>query len=207
MADENKNALQRGVVVEFDFTAIDGSQLLFETAKKVLKGHGVDLTVKLEAMRLVGGNYQGGLSELFEFLGSKADAAKVAQELAEAFRAALGAALALFESAALGGRRGRKERRVVRKGRGRAASTRRHEIDKRIFGKGRMQRGRAGHNGRSRRGRKRRRRSGGQRRSGGRGRGSFSPCPFPGRKTGKGRKPTEKECRSGKIYPKDPSAG
>ena len=90
MADENKNALQRGVVVEFDFTAIDGSQLLFETAKKVLKGHGVDLTVKLEAMRLVGGNYQGGLSELFEFLGSKADAAKVAQELAEAFRAALG---------------------------------------------------------------------------------------------------------------------
>ena len=84
MAEENKNALQRGVVVEFDFTAIDGSQLLFETAKKVLKGHGVDLTVKLEAMRLVGGNYQGGLSELFEFLGSKADAAKVAQELAEA---------------------------------------------------------------------------------------------------------------------------
>ena len=90
MAEENKNALQRGVVVEFDFTAIDGSQLLFETAKKVLNGHGVDLTVKLEAMRLVGGNYQGGLSELFEFLGSKADAAKVAQELAEAFRAALG---------------------------------------------------------------------------------------------------------------------
>ena len=90
MAEENKNALQRGVVVEFDFTAIDGSQLLFETAKKVLKGHGVDLTVKLEAMRLVGGNYQGGLSELFEFLGSKADAGKVAQELAEAFRTALG---------------------------------------------------------------------------------------------------------------------
>lgn len=91
MAEEGKNALQRGVVVEFDFTAVDGAELLFETARKVLKGHGVDLTVKLEAMRLVGGNYQGGLKELFESVGSKADPAKVAQELAEAFRTALGA--------------------------------------------------------------------------------------------------------------------
>jgi beta-phosphoglucomutase-like phosphatase (HAD superfamily) len=90
MAEENKNMLLRGVVVEFDFTAVDGAELLFKTAQKVLKEHDVDLTVKLEAMRLVGGNYQGGLSELFESLGVKGDSAKVAQKLSEAFREALG---------------------------------------------------------------------------------------------------------------------
>lgn len=90
MAEEKKK-LARGVIVEFDFTAIDGSQLLFDTAKKVLKAHGVELTVKLEAMRLVGGNYQGGLKELFDAVGVEADAAQVAQELADAFKAALDA--------------------------------------------------------------------------------------------------------------------
>ena len=33
-ATEEKKPLARGVVVEFDFTAIDGGQLLFDTAKK-----------------------------------------------------------------------------------------------------------------------------------------------------------------------------
>ncbi len=86
---EEKKKLSRGVIVEFDFTAIDGAQILFDTAKKVLKGYGVTLTVKLEAMRLVGGNYQGGLKELFESVEIEADPAQVAQELAEAFKAAL----------------------------------------------------------------------------------------------------------------------
>ena len=88
MAEEKKK-LARGVIVEFDFTAIDGAQLLFDTAKRVLKGHGVNLTVKHEAMRLVGGNYQGGLKELFDQREVSADPAQVAQELAEAFKAAL----------------------------------------------------------------------------------------------------------------------
>ena len=86
---EEKKALPRGVVVEFDFTAIDGSQLLFDTAKKLLAPLGVDLTVKLEAIHLAGGNYQGGLTELFAALDVKQDSAKVAQDLAEAFKAAL----------------------------------------------------------------------------------------------------------------------
>ena len=88
MAEEKKK-LVRGVVVEFDFTAIDGAQILFDTAKKVLKAAGVDLTIKMEAMRLVGGNYQGALKELFESLDVQADPVQVAQELAEAFKAAL----------------------------------------------------------------------------------------------------------------------
>ena len=54
MAEEEKKKLPRGVVIEFDFTAIDGAQLLFETAKKVLAEAGIDLTIKLEAMHLAG---------------------------------------------------------------------------------------------------------------------------------------------------------
>ena len=79
MAEERKS-IPRGVVVEFDFSAVDGAQILFDVAKKVLATKGVDLTVKLEATHLVGGNYQGGLTELFEALDVKADAAAVAQE-------------------------------------------------------------------------------------------------------------------------------
>ena len=88
MAEERKS-IPRGVVVEFDFTAVDGAQILFDVAKKVLAPKGVDLTVKLEATHLVGGNYQGGLTELCEALDVTADAAAVAQELDAAFRAAL----------------------------------------------------------------------------------------------------------------------
>ena len=90
MAEEEKTeetgkTLTRGVVVEFDFTAVDGAQLLFDTAKKVLGAKGVDLTVKLEAMHLAGGNYHGGLAELFAALGKKCDAAATARDLSEAF--------------------------------------------------------------------------------------------------------------------------
>lgn len=88
MAEERK-AAPRGVVIEFDFTAVDGAQILFDVAKKVLAPKGVDLSVKLEAKHLVGGNYQGGLTELFDSLGIQGDAAATAQELAEAFKAAL----------------------------------------------------------------------------------------------------------------------
>ena len=86
---EEKKPLTRGVVIEFDFTAIDGSQLLFETAQKILAAKGVDLTIKLEAMHLSGGNYQGGLAELFRALDKKCDAAATARDLHDAFGKAL----------------------------------------------------------------------------------------------------------------------
>ena len=88
-AEKENSAPVRGVVVEFDFTAIDGSQLLFETAQKILAAKGVDLTIKLEAMRLSGGNYQGGLAELFRALDKKCDAAATARDLHDAFGKAL----------------------------------------------------------------------------------------------------------------------
>ena len=88
-AEKETKALTRGVVVEFDFTAIDGGQLLFDTAKKILAAKGVDLTIKLEAMHLAGGNYQGGLAELFRTLDKKCDAAATARDLHDAFGKAL----------------------------------------------------------------------------------------------------------------------
>ena len=55
----------KGVVVEFDFAVLNGAEILFETASGILKGHGIALDSRLEALHLAGGNYQGALAELF----------------------------------------------------------------------------------------------------------------------------------------------
>ena len=89
ITETSGKTLARGVVVEFDFAVADGAQLLFDTAKKVLEAKGVDLTLKLEAMHLTGGNYQGGLAELFGVLGKKCDPAATARDLSDAFAKAL----------------------------------------------------------------------------------------------------------------------
>jgi len=89
MSEEKKPKYIRGVIVEFDFTAVDGAQLLFDIAKKRLAEDGVDLDIKLEATHLVGGNYQGGVTELFSALGCKSDPVKTARDLAEAFKGAV----------------------------------------------------------------------------------------------------------------------
>ncbi|MGN0852319.1 MAG: hypothetical protein ACI4Q3_02955 [Kiritimatiellia bacterium] len=89
MMSEEKKSLPRGVIVDFDFTALDGAQLLFDVAKRQLAAAGIDLTIKLEALHLAGNNYQGGLNELAQKLGVDLDAAAAARELAAAFNAAL----------------------------------------------------------------------------------------------------------------------
>ncbi len=81
----------KGAIVEFDFTALDGAEILFAAAKKLLKGAGVELDARLEAAHLAGGNYQGGLIELFDKLECKADAAAMARELGAAFNAEVSA--------------------------------------------------------------------------------------------------------------------
>ena len=87
---EEKKPIPRGVVIEFDFAVIDGAQVLFDTAKEVLAGVGIDLTVKLEALHLAGGNYHGALAELFNAqLGRKDEAAETARALAKAFAEAI----------------------------------------------------------------------------------------------------------------------
>lgn len=89
MAEETKQKYVRGVVVELDFTLIDGAQILFDLAKKRLAEAGVDLDIKLEAKHLTGGNYQGGITELFADLGNRHDPVQVARDLSDAFKAAV----------------------------------------------------------------------------------------------------------------------
>jgi len=77
----------KGVIVEYDFTVLDGAGILFNTAKTLLKGRGIELDTRLEAMHLAGGNYQGALAELFDKVGVSADAAAMARELNAEFNA------------------------------------------------------------------------------------------------------------------------
>ena len=80
----------RGVIVEFDFAAMNGAELLFETTRKFLADlDGIPFDAMTEARSLAGGNYQGGLSELFSIVKTKKTAQKAARDLADAFNAAL----------------------------------------------------------------------------------------------------------------------
>ena len=77
----------KGVIVEFDFTVLDGADILFDTAKKLLKGCGIELDARLEALHLAGGNYQGALAELFSKTGGTGEPAALARELNATFNA------------------------------------------------------------------------------------------------------------------------
>lgn len=77
----------KGAIIEFDFTALNGADILFDTAKSLLKGVGVEFDAHLEAVHLAGGNYHGGLIELFEKIGCNGDAASLSRELNAAFNA------------------------------------------------------------------------------------------------------------------------
>ena len=83
--------MSKGVVVEFDFAVLNGSDILFETASGILKGYGITLDARLEALHLAGGNYQGALAELFGKVDCEAEPAAVARELNTAFNAAVAA--------------------------------------------------------------------------------------------------------------------
>ena len=81
---------ERGVIVEFDFAAMNGAELLFETTRKFLADlDGIPFDAMAEARYLAGGNYQGGLAELFAIIKTKKTAQKAARDLAAAFNAAL----------------------------------------------------------------------------------------------------------------------
>lgn len=76
----------RGVIVEFDFTALNGAEILFDTAKRFLAElDGIVLDVPSEARYLVGNDYQDGLQGLFDFVKTKKTAAKAARDLADIF--------------------------------------------------------------------------------------------------------------------------
>ena len=84
----------RGVVVEFDFAAMDGAGLLFKTAKKFLKDlDKIALDDALESRYLAGRAYSDGLARLFASVKTKKTAQKAARELAAAFNSAVTSAI------------------------------------------------------------------------------------------------------------------
>ena len=86
--------VKKGVIVEFDFAAMDGAGLLFDTTKKFLAGlDNIPFDERIEAQHLAGGNYQGGLAEYFSVVKTKKLAVKAAKDLAAAFGNALNEAV------------------------------------------------------------------------------------------------------------------
>ena len=84
----------RGVVVEFDFAAMDGAELLFKTTKKFLKNlDKIALDDALEARYLAGRTYLDGLTRLFAQAKTKKTAQKASRDLAVAFADAITAAV------------------------------------------------------------------------------------------------------------------
>ena len=85
MAEEVK----KGVIVEFDFAAMDGATLLYDVTKKLLAEIEIAFDPRVEARHLAGGNYQGGFAEYFAAVKTKKTPQKAAKDLAEAFKAKL----------------------------------------------------------------------------------------------------------------------
>ena len=84
----------RGVVIEFDFAAMNGAELLFKTAKEFLKGlDNIPFDDALEARFLAGRTYLDGLTRLFAQAKTKKTAQKASRDLAAAFAAAVTAAV------------------------------------------------------------------------------------------------------------------
>lgn len=91
MAEET--AMKKGVVVEFDFAAMNGAELLYRTTEKIFKDGDIPFDAVAEARYLAGGNLQGALAEYFAAVKTKKTAQKAAKDITDAFRAALGTAI------------------------------------------------------------------------------------------------------------------
>ena len=84
----------RGVVIEFDFAAMNGAKLLFNTVKKFLAElDKIPFDESLEARHLAGRTYLDGLTRLFAQAKTKKTAQKASRDLAAAFADAVTAAV------------------------------------------------------------------------------------------------------------------
>ena len=99
---------ERGVIVEFDFTVLNGADLLFRTAQRFLADlDGIALDAAVEARYLAGEDYQAGFARLFPVVKTKKTPPKAGRDLAavfsaavtEAFPAAVGVAFRNFVTA------------------------------------------------------------------------------------------------------------
>ena len=86
--------MPKGVIVEFDFAAMDGAGLLFDTTKKFLTDlDGIPFDEVVEARYMAGYNYHGAFAEYFPVVKTKKTAAKAALDLFTTFEAALNVAV------------------------------------------------------------------------------------------------------------------
>ena len=86
--------MNRGVVIEFDFAAMNGAELLFRTTKEFLRSlDRIPFDESLEARYLAGRTYADGLARLFAQVKTKKTAPKAARELAAAFASAVAGAV------------------------------------------------------------------------------------------------------------------
>ena len=82
--------VEKGVIIEFDFAAMDGAELLFSTTKNFLaKLDRIALDVPTEARHLLGNSYLNGLTSLFSVAKTKKTAQKAAKDISAAFATAL----------------------------------------------------------------------------------------------------------------------
>ena len=80
----------KGIVIEFDFAAMNGAELLFRTTRKFLRDlDKLPFDESLEARCLAGRTYAEGLARLFAQAKTKKTAPKAARELAVAFASAV----------------------------------------------------------------------------------------------------------------------
>lgn len=80
----------RGVVIDFDFAVMNGADLLFGTAKRLLAAlDRIVLDDALEARYFAGRTYLEGLQRLFAVVKTKKTAQKAARDLSSAFNAAV----------------------------------------------------------------------------------------------------------------------
>ena len=77
----------RGIVIEFDFAAMNGADLLFKTTKKFLRDlDKIPFDESLEARCLAGRAYADGLARLFAQAKTKKTAPKAARERGAAYQ-------------------------------------------------------------------------------------------------------------------------
>lgn len=86
--------MAKSVIIELDFTAVNGAEILFNTTKDLLKKiDNIELDAPSEARYLQGKDYQEGLQALFTAVKTKKTAQKAAKDLTAAWGGALTKAL------------------------------------------------------------------------------------------------------------------
>ena len=85
----------KGVIIEYDFAAMDGAGLLFGLTERFLAElDGIPFDQVAEARHFAGGSYQGCFAEYFQFVKSKKTPLKAARDFDELVRREFTAAVA-----------------------------------------------------------------------------------------------------------------